>query len=375
MTYGILLSLMAELGLQDLGNKFWSFLYLHVAKVGSFHLNFSIESCPILFGCFSNFRMVKYLYESVVINLGARCNATCEHCCFSCSPRNKESLEKSEIMELVKSFSKNLKIKVISFTGGEIFLNYSFLKELLEIVNSYGKKSTLISNGFWGADAEKVNLYFKDMKKLGVTNLSISHDDFHAKFVKTDYIKNILEESKKHSSVQVVVNIAVSKSNMGNKIIEGLDETALGIPLTKFPLIPVGEAENLPDSEFQEIYSIDNPEQLECPGYEPVYHFDGNVYPCCSPAVFDTALILNDESYQSFDKTVEKMNSNLLLYVMRKEGFRWFIEIVMSNQEFSHIQIEEKFSSVCTICRQLFKSEENIELFKPYLREYYEQML
>ncbi|WP_245558625.1 YydG family radical SAM peptide epimerase [Enterococcus caccae] len=316
-----------------------------------------------------------YLYESVVINLGARCNATCEHCCFSCSPSKKTSMEKSEIIELVKSFSNNLKIKVISFTGGEIFLNYSFLKELLEIVHSCGKKSTLISNGFWGANVEKVKIYFKDMKELGVTNLSISHDDFHAKFVKTDCIKNILEESRKYPSIRVVVNIAVSKSNMGNKVIEELDEAALGIPLTKYPLIAVGEAENMADSEFQKIYSIDNLEQLECPGYEPVYHFDGNVYPCCSPAVFDTALILNDRACQSFDKTIEKMNANLLLYIMRKEGFRWFIEIVMSNQEFSHIQIEEHFSSICTICRQLFKSEENIKLFTPYMREYYEQML
>lgn len=334
-----------------------------------------MKALQFLFGCGSDYRVVKYLYESVVINLGARCNATCEHCCFSCSPSKKESLEKSEIIELVKKFSKDLKVKIISFTGGEIFLNYSFLKELLEIVNSYGKTSTLISNGFWGANVEKVKLYFIDMKKLGVTNLSISHDDFHAKFVKTDYIRNILEESRKYSTIQVVVNIAVSKSNMGNQIVEELNEAALGIPLTKFPLIPVGEAENMADSEFQKIYSIDNLEQLACPGYEPVYHFDGNVYPCCSPAVFDTALVLNDEPCQSFDKTVEKINSNLLLYIMRKEGFRWFIEVVMNNQEFSHIQIEDKFSSICTICRQLFKSEENIKLFTPYMREYYEQML
>ncbi|WP_348921455.1 YydG family radical SAM peptide epimerase [Enterococcus rotai] len=318
---------------------------------------------------------MEYLYESVVVNLGARCNATCEHCCFSCSPSKKDSLGKSEIIELVKNFSKNMKVKVISFTGGEIFLNYSFLKELLEIVHLSGKKSTLITNGFWGESVEKVRLYFKDMKKLGVTNLAISHDDFHAKFVKTESIKNILEESRKHSSIQVVVNIAVSQSNMGNQIIDTLEKAALGIPLTKFPLISVGEAENMDDSEFQKIYSIDHAEQLECPGYEPVYHFDGNVYPCCSPAVFDTALILNEEPYQSFDKTIEKMNSNLLLYIMRKEGFKWFIEIVMSNQEFSHMQIEEKFSSICTICRQLFKTEENIKLFTPYMREYYEQML
>lgn len=213
------------------------------------------------------------------------------------------------------------------------------------------------------------------MKDFGVTNLSISHDDFHAKFVKTEYIKNILEESRKYPEIQVVLNIAVSKSNMGDQVIKELDDSALGIPLTKFPLIPVGEAENLGDNEFQNIYSLDNLEMLVCPGFEPVYHFNGNIYPCCSPAVFDTALLLNESCYQSFDKTIEKMNANLLLYIMRKEGFRWFIDIVLNNQEFSHIQIEEKFSSICSVCRQLFKTDKNIKLFTPYMREYYEQML
>lgn len=315
------------------------------------------------------------MYESVVINLGARCNATCEHCCFSCSPTKKDSLDKDEIIRLVENFSKNEKVKVISFTGGEIFLNYSFLKKLLKIVNSYGKSSTLISNGFWGKNTEKVISYFEDMKDFGVTNLSISHDDFHAKFVKTEYIKNILEESRKYPEIQVVLNIAVSKSNMGDQVIKELDDSALGIPLTKFPLIPVGEAENLGDNEFQNIYSLDNLEMLVCPGFEPVYHFNGNIYPCCSPAVFDTALLLNESCYQSFDKTIEKMNANLLLYIMRKEGFRWIIDIVLNNQEFSHIQIEEKFSSICSVCRQLFKTDKNIKLFTPYMREYYEQML
>lgn len=284
-------------------------------------------------------------------------------------------MDKDEIIRLVENFSKNEKVKVISFTGGEIFLNYSFLKKLLKIVNSYGKSSTLISNGFWGKNTEKVISYFEDMKDFGVTNLSISHDDFHAKFVKTEYIKNILEESRKYPEIQVVLNIAVSKSNMGDQVIKELDDSALGIPLTKFPLIPVGEAENLGDNEFQNIYSLDNLEMLVCPGFEPVYHFNGNIYPCCSPAVFDTALLLNESCYQSFDKTIEKMNANLLLYIMRKEGFRWFIDIVLNNQEFSHIQIEEKFSSICSVCRQLFKTDKNIKLFTPYMREYYEQML
>jgi len=46
---------------------------------------------------------VNLLYESVVVNLGARCNASCEHCCFSCSPTKKEALDKNEVINLVEN--------------------------------------------------------------------------------------------------------------------------------------------------------------------------------------------------------------------------------------------------------------------------------
>ncbi|EGO9014185.1 YydG family peptide radical SAM peptide maturase, partial [Enterococcus faecalis] len=48
---------------------------------------------------------VNLLYDSVVVNLGARCNASCEHCCFSCSPTKKEALDKNEVINLVENFS------------------------------------------------------------------------------------------------------------------------------------------------------------------------------------------------------------------------------------------------------------------------------
>ncbi|MGH2152926.1 YydG family radical SAM peptide epimerase, partial [Enterococcus faecalis] len=77
---------------------------------------------------------------------------------------------------------------------------------------------------------------------------------------------------------------------------------------------------------------------------------------------FDAELILNHELYEDFDKTITKMNSNLLLYIMRREGFTWFINIVSNNNEFSHIKINKEFSSISSICRQLFKTENNIKL-------------
>ena len=62
--------------------------------------------------------------KSVSINLNSKCNAMCDHCCFSCSPKSTIKMKDSYIKDTVLEFSKNPNIEIISFTGGEIFLNY-----------------------------------------------------------------------------------------------------------------------------------------------------------------------------------------------------------------------------------------------------------
>lgn len=316
-----------------------------------------------------------FMYNNAVINLGAKCNAACAHCCFSCSPASTQSMDPNYIRQLAHELAENKKVNLISFTGGEIFLNYPFLQELLEIIKPHQKRITLISNGFWGISRKKTEQYFNDMEYYNVTNLTISYDEFHEPYVKADAIKNILECSRDFSSTSVALNMAVTKSKMSNRILEYMGESLLGIRVTKFPLMPVGEAKHEDPDSFQHIYKLSNERSLYCPGFEVVYHFDGQIYPCCSPAVFDTKLHLRESMDQTFDRTIEKLNSNLLFYIMRKEGFKWFIDTVQSNPEFNHIEIPEQFSSICNICNILFKTEENIDLLTPYMMNYYESMV
>lgn len=309
------------------------------------------------------------------MNLGAKCNAACGHCCFSCSPASTESMDRNYIKKLVQHLADNNSIKVISFTGGEIFLDYPFLKELLEIIRPYKKVITLISNGFWGISSKRTLEYFEEMEYYNVNALTISYDEFHEPYVKIEAIRNILKYSRDFPKTRVSLNMAVTRDKMSNHILEELGDSLLGIRVTKFPLMPVGESKNVGMDQFQHIYKLSNEKSLFCPGFEIVYHFDGNIYPCCSPAVFDTKLNLRESYEQSFERTVEKLNSNILFYIMRKEGFKWFINVIQENPEFKHIEIPDQFSSICNICNIIFKSDENIDLLTPYMMEYYEAVL
>lgn len=92
----------------------------------------------------------------------------------------------------------------------------------MEIIKPYEKQITLISNGFWGLSKKKVQEYFHDMNSLNVIALTISYDEYHAPFVKSSSIKNILEHSRKYPDIDISLNMAVTKDKMSNHILEEL---------------------------------------------------------------------------------------------------------------------------------------------------------
>ncbi len=313
--------------------------------------------------------------KSVSINLDSKCNASCDHCCFSCSPFSSVKMEDSYIRTTVLEFAKNSEIDLISFTGGEIFLNYGFLEELLMITKNYNKKVTLISNGFWGSSRKLVRKYFSDFMKYNVVALTISYDEYHEPFVKVNSVKRIFEYSRYYPNVEVSLNMAVTKNKMSNIILSDLGSSILGKKITKFPMISVGAAKDkINEKDIHNFYNIKKDKNmLYCPGYEIVYHHDGEIYPCCSPAIFETQLSLRESKNQSFERTVEKLNSNLLLYIIRKECFNWFLDILKEKSLLDTFEIPENFPSVCSICGSLFNTTEKINFFKPYMERYYNE--
>ncbi|MBD5070845.1 YydG family peptide radical SAM peptide maturase, partial [Xanthomonas citri pv. citri] len=72
--------------------------------------------------------------------------------------------------------------------------------------------------------------------------LTISYDEYHAPFVKSSSIKNILEHSRKYPDIDISLNMAVTKDKMSNHILEELGDSILGVKITKFPMISVGAA-------------------------------------------------------------------------------------------------------------------------------------
>lgn len=116
-----------------------------------------------------NKKIMKYNIKplSVELEITNKCNQQCMHCGMAANKIiGKNNWKKTELEKLIDDLVK-FGIPSISFTGGEPFLEF---ENMCHTIN-YGKDrlnvSKILTNGFWGYDAEK---YLKKLIESGLLN-------------------------------------------------------------------------------------------------------------------------------------------------------------------------------------------------------------
>lgn len=89
-------------------------------------------------------KLKKGKIEIIQINLGNRCNQTCNHCHMEGSPSGKRNMGRSIAQKILKSLIE-LNIQNIEFTGGAPEMNPN-LKPFIEELSTFGKKLTVRTN-------------------------------------------------------------------------------------------------------------------------------------------------------------------------------------------------------------------------------------
>lgn len=310
--------------------------------------------------------------KNLTINITSKCTAECKHCCFSCAPNRTDELKEEEIWNAVNYGINNDEINEIAITGGEPFLYEELLFKVIKAISDSGKTVTCITNGFWGTSYEVAFKKIKKLCKLGLRILTISCDEFHNEYIPIDNIKNILTACVQFP-IRVAINTTVTKVNTGNEVLEKLNDSLLGVAVTRFSAAPVGNAaKELDKSTFY--YSLDINKPMKCsePSSGMVIHHDGYVYPCCSPLVFDTKLRLGSIREYSLEALNKKFHSNLLIYIIKKEGPEWFVG---KCREKGYNKFKDKYISSCELCADLFKDDYVMNLLYEDMKEYYRNVL
>jgi MoaA/NifB/PqqE/SkfB family radical SAM enzyme len=136
------------------------------------------------------------LWRSAGLMLTYKCNCACEFCYYNCCP------DKGGLMPVDTAISAWQSLKILAgdsakihFTGGEPFLFWDHLQEILEQAQrqNLGKVDLIETNGFWATSEKIVRQRLKRLDELGMNRFKVSTDPFHQQYVDIEPVRRLAE--------------------------------------------------------------------------------------------------------------------------------------------------------------------------------------
>lgn len=307
---------------------------------------------------FAGLRQVKNriqtaVFDSIGIAITRQCTAQCEMCCFECGPDKKEELDKELIFRIIDEAAEIEEIKKIGFTGGEATLRDKVLIEGIERTKLRGMEATLTSNGFWGKEPENARSWMKRLKAAGLDLLTLSLDEYHQKYIPLGSIRNIIRANE---DTRIRITLAVGDS-LGEQdsaaILRELGEDAYEHPLFLYPFMPLGRGKNLNKVSLKKVnenWSCHNQKMLSV-------LYNGNVYPCCSQAVYGSLLCEANIKDLSLKEIIDKYQYFSLFSELTHHNFGWLLSKAKEYQ----IPVNQESHSPCCFCHEIFTNKEFVE--------------
>lgn len=140
----------------------------------------------------SNPKLKLWRYAGLLLTY--RCSAACRFCSYSCSPLSEGLMPRQMALEawtsLVQLAGPSARLHI---TGGEPFLYFEHLAGLLEeaAARNLPALDSLETNGFWVQNLSDAREKLHFLKKIGLRELAISFDPFHAEFIPIESVRTL----------------------------------------------------------------------------------------------------------------------------------------------------------------------------------------
>ena len=300
------------------------------------------------------------LLTKLAIVMTDKCSASCDMCCFGCTPHGKMHLSTELMKDVIRQAGETKSVHSVGFTGGEPFLFFDQLKECAAYAKSLGLRVTVNTNGFWGKNEKRALEMVLELNEAGVEVISFSADRYHQQFVP---IKDL--QTAMHVTVEAGIGLEVSvMETVGSddivQMTEALRPEIYRARIINHPLLPVGKAlETISNDNYIKEFESCN---AKCT-FDGLFqlNFDGNYYLCCSQFSREIPHINLGNAYEVPLADLErKISSNDYLYVMLLNGLGWYIELA---KEFGYT-VPDYICSACHCCYYVFRNEEFLEKAK-----------
>ncbi|MGQ0618661.1 MAG: radical SAM protein [Panacagrimonas sp.] len=287
----------------------------------------------------------------LALMFSARCNASCGHCSTSCGPHRTESLSRDRIFSLMDeaaalSHSEPLKI---GLTGGEPFLDFELLCEIVAHGKRLGAEMGCVTNAYWATSEEKARTLLSTLQSTGLLVLSVSSSRFHEEFVNVGRVERALNAAR-DIGLQCELKVVSLRSDVDDEAhIRAWAEAAGADRVQVFSVLPhLRSGEVLPESEYTRSPGLP---AGPCPGTLTTVGWDGEAHLCATPGAFTPYFSLGNVHQVDLGRIQQRQYLGGKPQILREHGPIYFAREIRARG--LGPRLRESYTSVCELCTHI----------------------
>lgn len=298
-------------------------------------------------------------FNSLVLIPSDHCNISCRHCAPECGPTAKQPWDVPLFAQCIRDAARIPQLaRSVHFAGGEPFLYYPQMVELMGCARDAGFASSIVTNGFWGVKPARALEMVRRLVDLGLRRVELSTDVFHQEFIGPERIAQTIRVLKA-AGVRVVLRVVTTRKHTLDETmrlfsVDDLDQ----LEIVGSPVVAVGRAAYQVPAE--ERYLSDQGLVGACASLlNLTVRGDGNVSPCCAGAEQTPCLSLGNIREAPLDEIVRHAEWKVLVQKLVHQGPASFLPILEA-AGLSH-KVKPQYTNICHACCELFNDPEVVE--------------
>jgi MoaA/NifB/PqqE/SkfB family radical SAM enzyme len=300
------------------------------------------------------------------------CNASCAHCVADAGPHGRLQLAKARALECIEA-AAGLGMSVVGYTGGEIFLFYDDLCEMMRHAHRRGMSGLVDTNGGWATSLDAARCRLAELRSLGLRYLRLSTDHLHQARVP---LKRIINALRAANELDISTSVTVCYFKNDQTVLEtvaAISEHASDISTRS--VSPFGRAATLPEERivrrpFESITS-------RCAALaSPAVNQRGRVSICCAPPMYlDDAvaqaspLVLGWIDQQPLTELITRARNDPFLAFYAEHGPAGLIERLNALEEGFFTPRPRGYTGICDLCLDLLASPDTVARMEPLMPE------
>ena len=299
--------------------------------------------------------------------LTEQCPVGCRHCLSSCSVQGPDLPALETHLAWIAKVSRVDRCESVAITGGEPFLYFQRLLQVVGGCRSLGLGATVVTSGYWATSNEIAADRLGQLAHAGLTGITVSTDEYHQERVPLDNITTVLCAAKEHGIRPKVALTYLprgcSAAEVERDLLDKLGQRILdGVQIETGGIVKLGRAYQL---EFPGTRQPEQP-RLVCNALGPVIRPDGVVESCCrAPLSRTSPLIIGDLNAEEFQPIYERFLKHPIIPFIQAWGLLEMLERLIDEGLAAGLESyrDAREEEICELCQKILSEPARVSFF------------